>query len=95
MRPWDRVLQKMVPADETVVMYRPSRSMEYGLQYYRSNHAVGVGTPAELAAVLHDKPVLCIAEDKAIDELVRMGDVDMKVVHSIGTQTAFWIWRTE
>jgi 4-amino-4-deoxy-L-arabinose transferase-like glycosyltransferase len=95
MRPWDRVLQQIVPASETVVMYRPSRSMEYGLQYYRSSHAVGVGTPGELAAIMHGKPVLCIAEDNAIDELVRMGDVDMKVVHSIGKQTAFWIWRTE
>jgi hypothetical protein len=37
--------------------------------------------------------VLCIAEDKALDELSHLPDVEMEVVRTIGNQTAFWAWK--
>ncbi len=95
MRPWEQALEQIVPNDEMVFLYRPSRWMEYGLQYYRSDHAQGVGSPLELAQIMGDKRVLCIAEDKSLDELAKIGNVDMKVVHTIGNQTAFWAWKSK
>src|SRR5205814_8050082 len=95
MRPWERALEQIVPQDEMVVLYKPARWMEYGLQFYRSDHARSVGSPEELAQMMADNPVLCIAEDKSLDELARIGNVDMKVVHTIGNQTAFWVWRAK
>jgi len=35
MRPWQNALEQLVPNDEAVVMYKPARWAEYGLQYYR------------------------------------------------------------
>ncbi len=93
MRPWGDALHQIVPDGEVVILYKPSRWMEYGLQYYRSDHARSVGSPEELAsAMAPNRKVLCIAEDKALDELAQLGNVDLQVVHTIRNQTAFWVW---
>ena len=95
MRPWAQALERIVPANQVVFMYRPTRSMEYGLQYYRSNNARGVGSAQELAAVVGSNRVLCLAEDKALkEEVATLGGLDMEVVHTIGNQSAFWVWAT-
>ena len=65
------------------------------MQFYRYNNARGVGSPEELSQLAADRDrVLCIAEDKSLDELTKHGNLEIKVVHTIGHQTAFWVWRT-
>ena len=94
MGPWRPVLAEIVPDDQTVFMYKPSRWAEYGLQYYRFNHARGIFSPDELMQVVaSERRVLCIAEDKTLAELSHVASVDMQVVHSIGNHTAFWVWQ--
>jgi len=39
--------------------------------------------------------LLCISEDKTLEELAHLTQVDMEVVHAIGGQTAFWIWKAK
>ncbi len=96
MRPWERAVEQIVPNSEMILLYKPTRAMEYGLQYYRDGNAKGVGTPDELATEISDHSrMLCIAEDKSLDELAKVGNVDMQVVHTIGNQTAFWVWLTK
>src|SRR5581483_1608535 len=93
MRPWARALENIVPDNQVVLLYKPTRSMEYGLRFYRHSKAHAVGSPQELAnAVANHARALCIAEDRELDELARIGDVDMQVVDSIGGQSAFWVW---
>jgi 4-amino-4-deoxy-L-arabinose transferase-like glycosyltransferase len=93
MRPWERALEQIVPENQMILLYKPTRSMEYGLQYYRYSNARGIGSPEELANAISDHSrALCIAEDRSLDELARIGNVDMQVVHTIGNQTAFWVW---
>lgn len=94
MRLWRPALAQIVAEDQTVFMYKPPRWAEYGLQYYRSNHMRGLFSPEELIEVTKAGPrVLCIAEDKALEELSRVPMVDLEIVHTIGNQTAFWIWQ--
>jgi hypothetical protein len=95
MRPWNSALASLVPADETVFMYKPTRWAEYGLQYYRFNHVQSVFSPDELVRATSTQPrVLCIAEDETLAELSKVRQVDLEVVHAIGGQTAFWVWKT-
>jgi 4-amino-4-deoxy-L-arabinose transferase-like glycosyltransferase len=92
MRPWSSALETIAPdVHQTVCLYKSARWMEYGLQFYRYNNARGVGSPEELVSLTqHDQRVLCIAEDKALDELSHLPNVEMQIVRTIGNQTAFW-----
>ena len=36
--------------------------------------------------------VLCIAEDKTLEELSQVSAVDLEIIHTSGNQTAFWVW---
>jgi len=96
MRPWQVALSQLVSSNEAVVMYKPARWAEYGLQYYRSNHIRTVFSPEELAAVANTGArILCISDDKSLGEVSRIPAVDLQVVHTIGNQTAFWIWQVK
>jgi len=95
MRPWSKALNSLLPADQTVLMYRPTRWAEYGLQYYRLNHVQSVFSPDELAQATTAQPRLCITEDKRLEELSHVSAVDLEVVNAIGGQTAFWVWRVK
>jgi 4-amino-4-deoxy-L-arabinose transferase-like glycosyltransferase len=96
MRPWEPALAEFVSDHQTVLMYKPPRWAEYGLQYYRFNRVRAVFSPEELIHAMADQQrVLCIAEDKTLEELTHVANVDMKVVHTIGNQTAFWAWQTK
>jgi 4-amino-4-deoxy-L-arabinose transferase-like glycosyltransferase len=96
MRPWEQVLARIAPEHQIVFMYKPARWVEYGLQYYRFNHVRGVFSAEELAEVIRKEPrVLCIADDKALAEVSHVSTVDVEVVHTIGNQSAFWIWQTK
>jgi 4-amino-4-deoxy-L-arabinose transferase-like glycosyltransferase len=94
MRPWDAALQPIIPENQTVLLYKPDRWVEYGLQFYRYNNARSVHSPEELAtAVAGPARVLCITDDTTLQELSRLGDVEMEIVQTIGRQTAFWAWQ--
>jgi len=93
MRPWRPALSQLVPEYQTVLMYKPQRWAEYGMYYYHSNHVRTVFSPQEFAqAALMQGRILCVAEDKTLDELSHIPNVDLEVVHAIGGQTAFWAW---
>jgi 4-amino-4-deoxy-L-arabinose transferase-like glycosyltransferase len=95
MRPWQPALSQLVAADQPVIMYKPERWAEYGLQYYRPN-VQSVFSPEALAqAVAAQSRVLCIADDNSLDELSRVPTVDLEVVHAIGGHTAFWAWQVK
>jgi hypothetical protein len=96
MRPWQTALASSVPDFETVYMYKPARWVEYGLQYYRFNHAKGVFSPNELVEAITGQPrVLCITEDRMLEEVSHLDSVDLEIVHAIGGHTAFWIWTVK
>ena len=70
--------------------------MEYGLQFYRYSHARGIGSKEELVNLTQLEPrVLCIAEDKALEELSHLPDVEMEIVRTIGSRTAFWASKSK
>jgi 4-amino-4-deoxy-L-arabinose transferase-like glycosyltransferase len=95
MRPWQSALAQIAPDDQTVFMYKPARWVEYGLQYYRNNRVRGVFSAEELTEAIRNEPrVLCIADDKALAEVSHVSTVDVEVVHTIGNESAFWIWQT-
>jgi 4-amino-4-deoxy-L-arabinose transferase-like glycosyltransferase len=96
MRPWQNALGQFIPAQEMVLLYKPERWAEYGMQYYRPNHIRSVFSPEELAdAAKTGGRLLCISDDKALQEVTRVTSVDLQVVHTIGTHTAFWIWQVK
>jgi len=94
MRPWSGAIASFVPGEQPVVMYKPARWAEYGLQYYRNNHVHTAFSPDEFVDVTAAySKVLCITEDKRLDELSKIPQIDLEVVHAIGGQTAFWVWK--
>ena len=96
MRHWQPKLAEYVSDEQTVFMYKPPRWAEYGLQYYRSNHMRGVFSPEELIEVTKtESRVLCIAEDKTLEELSQVSAVDLEIIHTSGNQTAFWVWQVK
>jgi 4-amino-4-deoxy-L-arabinose transferase-like glycosyltransferase len=96
MRPWQPALASLVPDNQAVLMYKPARWAEYGLQYYRSNHVRTAFSPEELIKAVKDQSrVLCITDDQILPELSHVPAVDLEVVHAVGGQTAFWIWAVK
>jgi 4-amino-4-deoxy-L-arabinose transferase-like glycosyltransferase len=93
MRPWQPALKALVPEEQTVVMYKPERWAEYGMDYYRLNRVHSVFSTEELVrAASSQGRILCIAEDKTLEELSNLPSIDLEVVHAIGGHTAFWAW---
>ncbi len=96
MRLWQPALARIVSADEMVFMYKPARWAEYGLQFYRDSHARALFTIEELLQTTKSEPrILCIAEDKTLEELSDRSEIDLEIVHTIGNQSAFWIWQVK
>jgi 4-amino-4-deoxy-L-arabinose transferase-like glycosyltransferase len=94
MRPWEGELDQFVEAGDSVVLYKPDRWMEYGLQYYREA-APRVALSAEELAMLtrNGDRLFCIAENHLLDELSADQTVLIEVVSSVGDQSAFWAWQ--
>ena len=59
MRPWNSALASLAPSDQTVLMYKPTRWAEYGLQYYRQNRIQTVFSPDELAEAVRSSRGYC------------------------------------
>jgi len=95
MRPWSKVLARIVPEDKTIFLYRPSRWMEYGLQFYRFNKTEGIYSPEELGELLtHEPRPLFVAADQELASLAELPDIEIQVVETVGGQSAFWVWVT-
>jgi 4-amino-4-deoxy-L-arabinose transferase-like glycosyltransferase len=93
MRPWQAALSQLVGEDQTVVMYKPQRWAEYGLDYYRFNRVHSVFSPEEFVqAASSQGRILCVAEDKTLEELSQVPAIDLEVVYAVGGHTAFWAW---
>jgi 4-amino-4-deoxy-L-arabinose transferase-like glycosyltransferase len=96
MRPWSPALASLIPPEQTVFLYKPPRWAEYGLQFYRFNRVQSLFSPEDLMHATTTQPrLLCITEDKTLEELTHLSQVDMEVVHAIGGQTAFWVWKAK
>jgi 4-amino-4-deoxy-L-arabinose transferase-like glycosyltransferase len=93
MRPWQDVLQSAIPADRTILLFRPARWMVYGMQYYRFNKLGEVWTPEDLDAVLQDgSKAYFIADDKRLEEFGQMTGVKIKILATVGNQSLFEAW---
>jgi 4-amino-4-deoxy-L-arabinose transferase-like glycosyltransferase len=93
MRPWRPALAHLVPEDQAIVMYKPQRWAEYGLDYYRFNRVHTVFSREEFVqAASSQGRILCVAEDKMLEELSQSPAIDLEVVEAIGGHTAFWAW---
>ena len=96
MRPWQMALSEIVPEDQTIFMYRPTRWVEYSLQFYRFNRVRTIESPEDLIRITEThRRVLCIVGDKALGEVSNVPTVDVEIVHTIGGHTAFWAWQTD
>lgn len=94
MKPWMGQLGQFVSDGQTVVLYKPDRWMDFGLKYYRRGNARTVSSREELANLTAvGNRVLCIAENRMLDELSASSEIAIEVVHTIGSQVAFWAWR--
>lgn len=93
MRPWQPALAQLIGNDQTVVLYKPERWAEYGLDYYRFNRVHSVFSPEEFVQTASQQGrILCISDDKTLEELSHVPSIDLEVVHAIGGHTAFWAW---
>jgi hypothetical protein len=96
MRPWQAALAQIIPAEEMVLMYKPERWAEYGMQYYRPDHIRTLFSPEELAeATKAGGRLLCISDDNALQEVTQVPSVDLQIVHTIGNHSAFWVWQVK
>ena len=94
MRPWRSALGQIIPSENMVLLYKPERWAEYGMDYYWRNHIRSVFSPEELADVTKTgNRILCISDDKAFPEVSSLPSLDLQVVHTIGNHTAFWLWQ--
>lgn len=93
MRPWSGELDRFGSEAETVVLYKPDRWMEYGLEYYQERSPIVVGSEQELIELTRSgNRVLCIAQAGILRELGTSDTVLIEVVSSVGDQSAFWAW---
>ncbi len=93
MRPWSGELDRYGPDAERIVLYKPDRWMEYGLQYYRDRTPIVVDSEQELVELTRSEGrVLCIAEAGVLTELGTSDTILIEVVSSVGDQSAFWAW---
>jgi hypothetical protein len=96
MRPWSRALKSFVTDEQMVYMYKPQRSDEFGLSFYRSGKAAAIISPEQLVDITaNGKEVFCITDNKTLDEVAHIDKVDVKVMLSLGNQTAFLAWRSK
>jgi 4-amino-4-deoxy-L-arabinose transferase-like glycosyltransferase len=91
MRPWSKALPTLLPADETVFLYRPSRWVEYGMQFYRQENAKGVFSPEELVELVRSRSKVFLITSQSLEDLSKIRGVDMHVVEMIGNHTALWV----
>jgi hypothetical protein len=96
MRPWSKALKGLVTDQQTVYLYKPLRSDEYGLGFYRAGKVAAINSAAQMVDLTgREKEVLCITDNKTLDEVAHIEKVEMKVMQSLGNQTAFLAWRSK
>ena len=96
MRPWSKALRSLVTDQQIVYMYKPQRSDEYGLGFYRAGKVAAINSPVQMVELTgRQKEVFCITDNKTLDEVAHIANVEMKVMLSLGNQTAFLAWRSK
>ena len=94
MQPWADELDRFVSDDQSVVLYKPDRWIEYGLAYYRNNPRLTALSEEELSQLAPSgRRTLCLAESGMLDELSTSATIAIEVVHTIGDVAAFWVWK--
>lgn len=94
MRPWGEELDRFVSQNQDVILYKPDRWMEYGLEFYRAQPIQTALSEEQLTQLApYGSRTLCIAQNERLDELSTSQSLAVEVVHSIGDQSAFWVWR--
>jgi 4-amino-4-deoxy-L-arabinose transferase-like glycosyltransferase len=94
MRPWNAALAGVVPEEQTVVLFKPARWMEYGLQFYRNGKSQDVYTLEEVQALIDERQkIFLVTQDSGIAELAALENVGMEIVQTIGGQSGLWAWR--
>ncbi len=96
MRPWSKALKSLVSDQQIVYLYKPQRSDEYGLGFYRSGKVVSISSPDQMVDLTgSEREVFCITDNKTLDEVAHIAKVEMKIMLSLGNQTAFLAWRSK
>jgi len=96
MRPWSKALSNLVTEQQIVYLYKPQRSDEYGLGSYRSGKVAAINSPSQMVDLTgNEKEIFCITDNKTLDEVAHIANVEMKVMLSLGNQTAFLAWRSK
>ena len=94
MRPWGEELNQFVSENQDVILYKPDRWMEYGLEFYRGRHIETALSEEQLAQLApYGARTLCITQISLLDGLSTSQSLVIEVVHSIGDLAAFWVWR--
>jgi hypothetical protein len=96
MRPWSKALKSLVTDQQIVYLYKPQRSDEFGLGFYRAGKVAVINSANEMVDLTgSEKEVFCITDNKTLDEVAHIAKVDMKIMQSLGNQTAFLAWRSK
>jgi len=96
MRPWSKALKSLVTDEQVVYMYKPQRWAELGLGYYRFGKVAAISSPDQMVDLTGSgSEVFCITDNKTLDEVAHLAKVEMKVMLSLGNQTAFLAWRSK
>jgi 4-amino-4-deoxy-L-arabinose transferase-like glycosyltransferase len=96
MRPWSKALRSLASDTQVVYLYKPQRASEYGLQFYRTGKVVAINSPDQMVELTTTgKEVLCIADNKSLDEVAHIAKMEMKILLPLGNQTAFLVWHSK
>ena len=94
VRPWVAELNDRAVGYDEVVLYRPPRWMEYGMEFYLAVPATVAASEEELLEITEaGARFFCISETAALDELSSSDRIAIEVVEALGSQTAFWAWQ--
>jgi 4-amino-4-deoxy-L-arabinose transferase-like glycosyltransferase len=97
VRPWVGEIRGLSLPSSQVLLYKPPRWMEYGLEFYLDRPAQSVGSEEELIELTESGEsgarFFCISESHTLDQLSAGDRVAIEVVDARGSQTAFWVWQ--
>jgi 4-amino-4-deoxy-L-arabinose transferase-like glycosyltransferase len=94
VRPWIEEGGSAVSGAEDMLLYKPPRWMEYGLEYYLDRPARSVESEEQLLELTESgERFFCLSETSSLDELSASDRIAIEVVEARGAQTAFWVWQ--
>jgi hypothetical protein len=91
-----KALKNLVADQQIVYLYKPHREDEYGLGFYRAGKVAAINSPGQMVDLTGNaKEIFCITDNKTLDEVAHIAKVEMKVMQTLGNQTAFLAWRSK